>query len=77
MADGSILAGFTPEQADADIAARERKVEQLESTLRLAKDDLKAAKAERKHLDDPAAAAGDGVKAAAGAAEASGEAGNR
>jgi multidrug resistance efflux pump len=74
MADGGILAGFTPEQADADIAARERKVEQLEATLKLAKDDLKAAKAERKTLDDPGAG-GDGTQARAGAAEASGKVG--
>jgi multidrug resistance efflux pump len=72
MADGSIVAGMTAEQADADIAARERKVEQLEATLKLAKDDLRQARSERKRLDEPAPAAGDGVEADAGAAVASG-----
>jgi hypothetical protein len=76
VADENILAGMTTEQADADITAREAKVEQLEATLKVAKDNLKAAQRERKHLDEPAAdAAASGVDANAGAAEASGKVG--
>jgi chromosome segregation ATPase len=52
MADENILAGMTPEQADADITAREGKVEQLEATLKTAKDNLRAAQRERKQLKD-------------------------
>lgn len=51
MADENILAGMTPEQADADIAAREGKVEQLEATLAAARDNLDAARAERDQLE--------------------------
>lgn len=76
MADENILAGMTAEQADEDIARREAKVEQLEATLRIAKDNLRAAQRERKTLSEPAAADGvDGVEAGADAAEASGKVG--
>lgn len=78
MVDENILAGFTPEQADADIAARQAKVDALEETLAVARDNLAAAKTERKHLEDPPAPAnGAGTRAGAGAAEASGKAGSR
>jgi multidrug resistance efflux pump len=78
VADDNILAGMTAEQADADIATREAKVEQLEATLKTAKDNLKAAKAERKHLEEPAFTADDfdrALNASAGTAKGSGEAG--
>jgi hypothetical protein len=73
MADDNILAGMTAAQADADITARQAKIEQLEVTLKGAKENLKAALKERKQLDEPAATpAGNGVAAAAGTAEAQG-----
>lgn len=71
MADENILAGMTTEQADADIAAREAKVEQLEATLRVAKDNLEAARVEREQL----APGREGTAAQAGQAEASGKVG--
>jgi multidrug resistance efflux pump len=75
MPDTNILAGMTPEQADADIAAREAAIERLEATLKGAKDNLKAAKAERKTLQEPQVEqGGESVKAQAGIAEGSGEA---
>lgn len=77
MADENILAGMTAEQADEDIARREAKVELLEATLKAARDNLKAARAERKRLDEPAPPAtdGNGTRAGAGAAEATGKVG--
>jgi multidrug resistance efflux pump len=68
VADENILAGMTAEQADADIAAREAKVEQLEATLRGAKDNLKAARGGAEALDEVAQAASGlpGVEAGAG-----------
>jgi multidrug resistance efflux pump len=83
MPDENILAGMTGEQADADIARREAKVERLEATLRTAKDNLKAARSERRHLEEPtrtppALTAVDfdrALNASAGTAKGSGEAG--
>lgn len=76
MPDSNILAGMTAEQADADIQARQAKIEQLEATLKGAKENLKAALKERKQLDErPAVAADGGVQAHADVAEAQGEGG--
>jgi multidrug resistance efflux pump len=72
VADDNILAGMTAEQADADIAARQAKIQQLEATLKGAKENLKAAQKERQQLDELAGPSGDGVVATAGTAEAEG-----
>lgn len=51
MGDENILAGMTTVEADADIAARQAKVDLLEKTLEIARDNLAAARNERKVME--------------------------